>query len=107
MRRVTGTLPAVFALATLAACAGTRRPDAHVNAPALVSVVRSSLERDGRVASATSVSVDARTGAVRLSGRVASAAERETAGRLASSVKGVTLVYNELEVQPLSAATRR
>jgi osmotically-inducible protein OsmY len=42
--------------------------------------------------------VNAKTGIVTLSGRVETPEERESAGRLACSVKGVTVVYNQLDV---------
>ena len=70
-----------------------------MDGPALESGVKSALARDGRLLRATNVDVNPSTGVVRLSGRVTSPEERASAGRLASSVQGVTVVYNEIEIQ--------
>jgi osmotically-inducible protein OsmY len=99
--RASSVAAALVAAGPLLACASSRTNASRVDVPALESDLRSSLARDARLAAGTSVHVDPATGIVRLSGRVASAEERRRAGRLASSVKGVTIVYNEIEVQRL------
>jgi osmotically-inducible protein OsmY len=45
------------------------------------------------------VKVNPANGVVTLSGRVATDADREVAGKLASSVKGVAMIYNEIQVE--------
>lgn len=93
----TGTV--VLAAAPLLACATAKAPEARVDGPALTDVVKSTLAGDGRIARVTNVEVDSTTGVVTLTGRVANAEERESAGRLACSVKGVTVVYNVIEIR--------
>jgi osmotically-inducible protein OsmY len=85
--------------ASLLACSTARPPEARLDGTALESGVKSALARDGRLARATSVDVNPATGVVTLSGRVTSPEERASAGRLASSVEGVKIVYNEIEIQ--------
>ncbi|HVO50561.1 MAG TPA: BON domain-containing protein [Thermoanaerobaculia bacterium] len=86
------------AAATLLACSTSRAPQARVDANALATAVKSKLAKDARLANTASVGVNARTGIVTLSGRVRTPEERESAGRLACSAKGVTVVYNQLDV---------
>lgn len=103
MRRVAHRLAPIatilVAAASLVACATVQTRAARMDSPALENGVKNALARDGRLADATNVDVNPSTGVVRLSGRVASAEERASAGRLACSVKGVTVVYNEIEIQ--------
>lgn len=89
---------AVAAAALLFACTTSEPPQARVDAGALERAIRSSLARDARLAKAASVDVDARTGRVTLTGRVETPEERANAGRLACAVKGVTVVYNQIDV---------
>ena len=89
---------AAGAAAMLLACATSKAPQARVDAGALATAIKSSLAKDARLAKAASVDVNAKTGIVTLSGRVETPEERESAGRLACSVKGVTVVYNQLDV---------
>jgi osmotically-inducible protein OsmY len=84
--------------ATLVACATAKTPAPHVDPVALRKRVADTLARDARVAADTRVDVNSRT-VVILSGRVASKEEREVAGKLACSVEGVSVVYNELKVE--------
>lgn len=86
------------AAAVLLACTTSRAPKANVDADSLATAVKSKLAKDARLANAASVNVNARTGIVTLSGRVGTPEERESAGRLACSAKGVTVVYNQLDV---------
>lgn len=88
---------------SLAACQTSKTPAAHVNATDLASAVKARLSNDVRIAGATNVDVDAARGLVTLSGTVPTGKDRENAGRLASSVKGVAVVYNVLEVERPSA----
>ncbi len=61
--------------------------------------VKAKLERDARFSRVAKVEVNPAKGLVRLSGRVANEADRSAAGKLVSSVKGVAMIYNELEVE--------
>lgn len=97
--RLASVAAALVAAAFLAACTTVRTPAARMDSPALENGVKNALARDGHLAEATNVDVNPATGVVRLSGRVASAEERASAGRLACSVEGVTVVYNEIEIQ--------
>lgn len=90
---------AAAAAATLLACTTAKAPALRVDGSALTSALNATLAKEARLARVTKVAVNSATGVVTLSGRVASAEERELAGRLACSVKGVSVVYNELEVQ--------
>jgi osmotically-inducible protein OsmY len=87
------------AAAILCACTTAKAPEARVDAEALATAVKSSLAKDPQLASAASVKVNAKTGRVTLSGVVETSAERENAGRLACSAKGVKVVYNEIDVE--------
>ena len=83
----------------LLACATAKAPARRVDEAALTAALRAKLAKEARIASVTNVTVDPATGIVTLSGRVASPEDREIAGRLACSVKGVSIVYNELQVR--------
>ena len=84
---------------TLLACTTAKAPARRVDGLELTATLKSTLAKETRLARVTKVAVDTATGVVTLSGRVANAEERELAGRLACSVKGVSIVYNEIEVR--------
>ncbi len=98
-RRLACIATTVVAAASLASCATVRTHTARLDSAAVEEGVKSALARDGRLAAATSVDVNPSTGVVRLSGRVPTKADLEKAGRLACAVKGVGIVYNDLEVR--------
>ncbi len=87
-------------VAVLGGC-GTARPldasNARGDTAEIQRALQATLARDGRLSSVTSVKVNPANGIVTLSGRVATEAEREAAGKLASSVKGVAVIYNEIQ----------
>jgi hyperosmotically inducible protein len=102
--RVTRTLlAAAFAAATLAAlpaCTtdGSRRSVGQtVEDTTLLARVKTALGKSPEV-KATDVNVDVRNGVVQLKGRVATAAERTAAERVARDVSGVRSVQNDLQV---------
>jgi osmotically-inducible protein OsmY len=61
--------------------------------------VKARLKGDVRFARLTKIVFNPARGLVTLSGRVDTKADRAAAGLLVSSVKGVLLIYNELEVE--------
>jgi len=69
-----------------------RRPDS-----ADIESLKAKLAKNARFSKLTKVTVNPANGVVTLSGHVASEADRAEAGRLASSVKGVAMIYNELQ----------
>lgn len=100
------TLSTAFAAGILAAaslggpgCAtAARSPMARADSTD-IEALRARFARDARFSKLKGVDVDPRRGVVILSGQVATQADRADAGALASSVKGVAIVYNELEVE--------
>jgi osmotically-inducible protein OsmY len=66
---------------------------------AIQEALQTKLARDGRLSTLTSVKVNPANGIVTLSGQVATDADREAAGKLASSIKGVAMIYNEIQVE--------
>lgn len=96
---------AALALALTAGAAGTGCATAQTatratcrDVAAIEAAVKAKLAKNARLAAGTSVRVNQSNGVVTLSGRVASKEDRAAAGRLASSVRGVTVVYNEIDV---------
>lgn len=55
------------------------------------------LSRDARFSTITAVKVDPASGIVTLSGTVPTEADRDAVGKLASSVPGVSMIYNEIQ----------
>ena len=92
---------AVVAAAVASGCSTARVNARAVRTarPERAEVLESALASDARLPRGASVAVDPQTGVVRLSGNVANAEERANAGRVACSVQGVTVVYNELEIR--------
>lgn len=64
-----------------------------------IEALKAKLARERRFAKLTKVTVNPSNGVVTLSGQVPSESDRDEAGRLASSVKGVAMIYNELQVE--------
>jgi osmotically-inducible protein OsmY len=73
--------------------------NAHGDTAEMKEALQAKLFRDARFSTVTSVKVNPANGVVTLSGRVATDADREVAGKLASSVKGVAMIYNEIQVE--------
>ncbi|HSB64649.1 MAG TPA: BON domain-containing protein [Thermoanaerobaculia bacterium] len=98
-------LASVVAVLGGAGC-GTAQPlnaRAEQGDTAKIAKIQEALEanfaRDRRLSTVTSVKVNPTNGVVTLSGLVPTDVEREAAGKLASSVKGVAMIYNEIQVE--------
>ena len=82
---------------------GTAQPlnalNAREDTAKIQEALQAKLARDQRLSKLTSVKVNPANGVVTLSGLVPTDAEREAAGKLASSVKGVAMIYNEIQVE--------
>lgn len=100
MHRVPGFL-AVLAVSVLSgAGCSTTTPAAAARADhADIEALKAELTREARFSRLTNVSVDPSSGVVKLAGEVSSKEDRADAGRLASSVPGVAVVYNEIQVR--------
>jgi osmotically-inducible protein OsmY len=97
---LTATLLSLGAVLGCSGC-GTARPlsarrDTRDTAE-IQKALQMKLAGDARFSRVTNVKVDPANGVVTLSGRVASESEREDVGKLASSVKGVAMIYNEIQ----------
>ena len=82
-----------------AGCNTAQPLNRHGDTAEIREVLQAKLFRDARFSMVTGVRVNAANGVVTLSGRVATDADLEVAGRLASSVKGVATIYNEIQVE--------
>lgn len=80
-------------------CSTARPLNAHGDTAEIEEALQAKLFPDARFATVTRVKVNPTNGVVTLSGRVATDADREVAGKLASSVKGVVMIYNEIQVE--------
>ncbi len=98
-RRLASITTSLGAVASLVACATVRTPTARVGSVALENGVKNALAQDGHLARLAKVGVDPSTGVVTISGRVPTKGDLEKAGRLVCAVKGVEIVYNDLEVR--------
>lgn len=98
----TASVAGILAVASLggAGCTtATRAPMVTRADRGDIEALRARFANDARFSKLKGVDVDPRRGVVTLSGRVSTTADRADAGALASSVKGVAIVYNELEVE--------
>ncbi|MEO8053731.1 MAG: BON domain-containing protein [Acidobacteriota bacterium] len=102
------TMPLLFAtalaLSTAAAiggagCKTTSSPGTQTDDAGIKVAVKAKLASDVRFSTLTNVAVNSTNGVVTLAGQVGSEADREAAGQLARSVKGVVRVNNELQVE--------
>jgi osmotically-inducible protein OsmY len=92
----------VLALVTASGCAVTRGQEsvgAYVDDSAITTSVKAKFVENKQV-DATSIAVETMNGTVMLSGFAKNATERSTAADLASQVKGVKSVKNEIAVRP-------
>jgi|NGEPerStandDraft_6_1074524.scaffolds.fasta_scaffold29446_1 osmotically-inducible protein OsmY len=92
-------LASVVAVLGGAGCNTAQPLNAHGDTAEMKEALQAKLFRDARFSTVTSVKVNPANGVVTLSGRVATDADREVAGKLASSVKGVAMIYNEIQVE--------
>jgi osmotically-inducible protein OsmY len=88
----------VIGLVASVGCGTTRSVTA--DSTMIAAKIKANLAKEVRFSNLTAVKVDSVKGRVTLSGQVATKADRAAAGELASSVQGVAIVYNELEVRP-------
>jgi osmotically-inducible protein OsmY len=82
-----------------AGCSTARPLNVHRGTAGITEELQAKFFRDARFSTGTSVKVNPANGVVTLSGRVATDADLEVAGKLASSVKGVAMIYNEIQVE--------
>ncbi len=90
-----------------AGCATARDAELRGDESGLAAEVRAALATDSRLAGVTRVVANERRGRVTLAGHVATPEARAAAGRLASSVEGVRLVYNVLVLDRRAAPGAR
>lgn len=97
----TACLTGILAVASLggAGCTTATRPPMARADSTDIEALRAKFANDARFSKLKGVDVDPRRGVLTLSGQVSTKADRADAGALASSVKGVAIVYNELEVE--------
>lgn len=96
------TLAASLILVFASGCAVTRGQESvgsYIDDTGITSLVKSRFFEDKDVAG-SSISVETLNGTVLLSGFAKSTLERNKAGSIARSVKGVTSVRNEIVVRP-------
>lgn len=82
-----------------AGCQTTTRAPLTQADSAAVEQLKAKLSREARFSKLTKVTVDPKSGVLILSGQVPSESDRADAGKLASSVEGVAVIYNELQVE--------
>src|ERR1017187_31308 len=82
-----------------AGCSTVQTLNAHRDTVEVTEALQAKLSSDARFSTVQSVKVNPANGVVTLSGRVATDADREAAGKLASFVKGVAMIYNEIQVE--------
>ncbi len=102
MRKTIYTLLASITLLIATGCAVTRDQEtvgAYVDDSVITSTVKSRLF-DDKTVDGSAVSVETMNGTVMLSGFAKSATEKKNAEMIASKVKGVKTVKNELLVRP-------
>jgi osmotically-inducible protein OsmY len=98
MRRAYAATLLFIAFLGGAGCTSTPLPVLRASSSDIEAALKAKLGQDVRFSTTTNVSVNPASGVVTLSGQVACDADREAAGRFASSVKGVAMIYNELHV---------
>ncbi len=69
----------------------------RVDTDEIKRALQAKLSGDARFSKVSNVKVDPANGIVTLTGRVATEADRDAAGKLVSSVKGVAVIYNEIQ----------
>ena len=102
IRTLFAATAAALVLITASGCAVTRGQQttgAYIDDSAITAAVKSSFVDNTNV-DAAAISVETLNGTVMLSGFAKSATEKSTAESLASKVKGVKVVKNEIAVRP-------
>jgi len=102
IRTLLAATAAALVLITASGCAVTRGQQttgAYIDDSAITAAVKSSFVDNTNV-DAAAISVETLNGTVMLSGFAKSATEKSTAESLASKVKGVKVVKNEIAVRP-------
>jgi osmotically-inducible protein OsmY len=92
-------LASVVAALGGAGCGAAQPLNRHGDTAEIKEMLQAKLFRDARFSTVTGVKVNPANGVVTLSGRVATDADLDVAGKLASSVKGVATIYNEIQVE--------
>jgi osmotically-inducible protein OsmY len=82
-----------------AGCSTVHPVNANVNTAEIQEALQAELARDRRLSMVTTVKVNPANGVVTLSGLVPTDSDRAAAGKLASSIKGVAMIYNEIQVE--------
>ena len=82
-----------------AGCSTAQPLSVHRDTAEITEALQAKFFGDSRFSTGTSVKVNPANGVVTLSGRVATDGDRDVAGMLASSVKGVAMIYNEIQVE--------
>ena len=95
----TAALASVVAALGGAGCDTAQPLNRHGDTAEIKEMLQAKLFRDARFSTVTGVKVNPANGVVTLSGRVATDADLDVAGKLASSVKGVATIYNEIQVE--------
>lgn len=93
---------AAFVLIVASGCAVTRGQEsvgAYIDDTSITTAVKASYA-DNKNVDMTSISVETLNGTVMLAGFAKNATEKTTAETLASKVKGVKMVKNEIAVRP-------
>lgn len=101
IRHVVKILVCIALVVALAGCAGTRTKESageYVDDSVITSKVKAALVADP-VTKAREIGVETFKGTVQLSGFVSTAAEKEKAGEIARTVKGVVDVKNNIVVK--------
>jgi osmotically-inducible protein OsmY len=102
-RTTSGAFAAAFASVVVvlggAGCSSTQPLNVHRDTAEIAEALQAKFFGDARFSTGTSVKVNPANGVVMLSGRVATDADLDVAGKLASSVKGVAMIYNEIQVE--------
>ena len=85
-------------MAVLLACAGNMNPSPQVDDPALVASIHQALDRDSELANAR-ITVEVRSGTVKLTGMVHSRRLRDRATDVVGNVAGVRAVDNRIGLE--------
>jgi osmotically-inducible protein OsmY len=108
MGRLTGVVAVVATAVVLTGCTALQQPFVqYVYDTSTTTEIKTRLAMDGRLGSLGSVGVTTTDDMVRLTGTVASEAERQRVESIARSVAGDNRVINELRISGSPAASPR
>jgi osmotically-inducible protein OsmY len=102
IRNPLAAIVAAVALLAASGCAVTRNQEtvgAYVDDTAITTSVKARFV-DNKEVDAAAIHVETLNGTVMLSGFAKNTTERDTAGRIAMTVKGVKVVKNDIAVRP-------